>query len=210
MSREQFCRAHVTGYLQRSVRKVGCVNLDRRWISICATGDLAKKPVAVRGIGQNNRGPQLRAGQIGERKSDQDDRAGCRWDHAASSSGRLQSRASACSLSKADSSVGGASSSTVINARRGLPVAIGPTGRTRPSASTTASMTCGKVTIVGAYVFGSPKATGAGKTDGLPHSKRAVPKDGSLVRLELVPRDQKRMRAPAAITSMLFRPTPET
>jgi hypothetical protein len=84
--------------------------------------------------------PHLGLRQVRERKRNEDYFPGCGCDHAASSSGRDQSTASAASASNAASpSTAAGSSKTVTCARRGLATWISPGNRTRPAASTSAS-----------------------------------------------------------------------
>ena len=87
---------------------------------------------------QDHGRPELRLREVGERKRNENYPAGCRCDHAASSSGRFQS-ASAASLSSAVSSLRGASSRIVTSARRGPGSWTSSSRRTFPLESTTAS-----------------------------------------------------------------------
>jgi hypothetical protein len=66
-----------------------------------AAGDLAKNQIRAWKIGKHQSGPALSGGRISPRKRNDNDFAGYRFDHAASSSGEFQSRASTDSLSSA-------------------------------------------------------------------------------------------------------------
>jgi len=66
-----------------------------------AARDLAKNQIRAWKIGKHQSGPALSGGRISPRKRNDNDFAGYRFDHAASSSGEFQSRASTDSLSSA-------------------------------------------------------------------------------------------------------------
>ena len=79
-------------------------------------------------------------------KRHQDDCTCCRCDHAMSSSGRIQSSASAASLSNAVSEIPDSSGRIVTNARRGFGNWIGSNSRTLPCSSIVASTVCNMTT----------------------------------------------------------------
>src|SRR6266516_6311318 len=66
-----------------------------------AARDLAENQIRAWKIGNYQSGPALSAGNIDPRKRNDDDFAGYRFDHAASSPGEFQSRARTDSLSSA-------------------------------------------------------------------------------------------------------------
>lgn len=76
---------------------------------------------------------------VRKREADYDDLPGCKCAHAASSSARFQSSASAASLNRATSCTVGASSRIVTSARRGDCTRIGSTKCTSLFVSMTAS-----------------------------------------------------------------------
>src|SRR5438034_6006960 len=115
---EQLARPRVAVGTQRARVEARRGQVNRPWIAVGIAGDLAENPVVSTGIGQGNGRTQLRLREIREGERDEDYPSGCRCDHAASSSGRLQS-ASARSLMSAVSSLCSPSSRMVTSARRG-------------------------------------------------------------------------------------------
>lgn len=103
MGGEQFAWTRVTGEPQRTVREVAGVQLNGTRVGVGFTGDLAENPVAVASLSQHDRWTQFGSSEIGERKVNYDDLSGCKYAHAASSSGRSQSSLSAASLKSAAS-----------------------------------------------------------------------------------------------------------
>src|SRR5207247_1514169 len=96
-------------------------------------------PIAASGLRKHDGWAQLGGAEVGKREANYDDLPGCKWAHAASSSGRFQSSASAASLKSAASCANGASSKMVTSARRGDATCTGSIRRTSPLGSMIAS-----------------------------------------------------------------------
>jgi hypothetical protein len=78
---------------------IGFIQWNGEGVRVRAAGDLAENQIGPWKIGNHKGGPALPA--IGPRKRYDNDFAGYRFDHAASSSGELHSRARTDSLSSA-------------------------------------------------------------------------------------------------------------
>jgi hypothetical protein len=78
---------------------IATIQRDCKTIEVSAAGDLAENQIRPRKIGYHKSGPALSA--IGSRKWNDNNFPGYRLDHAASSSGELQSRERTDSLSSA-------------------------------------------------------------------------------------------------------------
>lgn len=139
IGRKQLSRPRKTGAAQGTGGKIRVSNRHSCGVPIWVAGNLAEHPVAATGSGKHYRGPQLGGGKIGEGKLNENYRLGCRCDHAASSSGRFQSSASADSLKKAVSAMT-VSSTMVTMARQACARLTGSLRRTLPSFSIVASM----------------------------------------------------------------------
>jgi hypothetical protein len=84
-----------------SVFKIGAIQRNGESIVMRAAGDLAENQILAWKIVNYESGPAFSAGGIGPRKTYDNDFAGYRFDHAASSSGEFQSSTSTDSLSSA-------------------------------------------------------------------------------------------------------------
>jgi hypothetical protein len=84
-----------------SVFKIGAIQGNGESIEMRAAGDLAENQILAWKIFDHQSGPTLSAGGIGPRKKNDDNFAGYRFDHAASSCGEFQSSARTDSLSSA-------------------------------------------------------------------------------------------------------------
>src|SRR5207249_1362571 len=102
-------------------------------------GDLAENPITASRLRKYDGRTQLGDAEVGKREVNYDDLPGCKWAHAASSSGRFQSSANAASLKSAESCANGASSKMVTSARRGDVTCTGSIRRTTPLGSMIAS-----------------------------------------------------------------------
>jgi len=91
--------ANVARLIDLPALTIATIQRDRKTIEVRAAGDLAENQVRAWKIGKHQSGPALSA--IGSRKCNDNDFPGYRFDHAASSSGELQSRARTDSLSSA-------------------------------------------------------------------------------------------------------------
>src|SRR5215471_6755530 len=80
---------------------IAVVQRNSESIPVRASSDLAHNQIRPRKIGNHQRGPGLFGGSIIPRKWNDNDFAGYRFDHAASSSGEFQSRPRTDSLSPA-------------------------------------------------------------------------------------------------------------
>src|SRR5919106_4956285 len=78
---------------------IGTIQWNGESIPVCSTRDLAQNQICARQISNHQSRPMHSA--IPSRKRNDNDFAGYRFDHAASSSGELQSRARTDSLSSA-------------------------------------------------------------------------------------------------------------
>src|SRR4030095_16201977 len=96
---EKALRANVARLIDSSALTIATIQRDRKTIEVRAAGDLAENQVRSWKIDNHKSGPALSA--IGPRKWNNHDFAGYRFDHAASSSGELQSRPRTDSLSSA-------------------------------------------------------------------------------------------------------------
>jgi hypothetical protein len=96
---EKPLRANVARLIDLPALTIATIQRDRKTIEVRAAGDLAENQVGARQIGNHESGSALSA--IGSRKWNDNDFAGYRFDHAASSSGELQSRPRTDSLSSA-------------------------------------------------------------------------------------------------------------
>jgi hypothetical protein len=94
-------RANEARLSELAVLKIATIQRNRESIRVRAARDLAENQIPTWKIGNYQRGPTLSAGRIGPRKRKDNDFAGYRFDHAASSSGEFQSRARTDSLSSA-------------------------------------------------------------------------------------------------------------
>jgi hypothetical protein len=110
-------RANVARLIDLAALKIATIQRDRKTIEVRAAGDLAENQVRTRQIGNHESGSTLSA--IGSRKWNDNDFAGYRFDHAASSSGELQSGPRTDSLSSAPLN----GSSTSLSIRSGVPMA---------------------------------------------------------------------------------------
>src|SRR5436190_22975652 len=81
--------------------KIATGERNRESVGMRASRDLAENQIFTWQIGDHQCGPTLSGGRIVPRKLDNNDFAGYRFDHAASSSGEFQSRARTDSLSSA-------------------------------------------------------------------------------------------------------------
>jgi hypothetical protein len=88
--------ANVARLVDLAAFTIGTIQWDGKTIGVRATRDLAENQIGPWKIGDHKSGPSLSA--IGSRKGYDNDFAGYRFDHAASSSGEFQSRARTDSL----------------------------------------------------------------------------------------------------------------
>ena len=139
---EELCGTGVACDAKRPGAEAGIRQSDCTRIPVLIACDLAEDPVVSPRICKDHRGTELRLGKIGEWKRNDDYRTRCRWDQAASSSGRFQSWASAGSLNMDDSWAPGTSGSSRImtKARQGVGSFTDSRRRTFPCSSITASM----------------------------------------------------------------------
>src|SRR5215813_1173616 len=96
---EKTLRANEAGLVDLPALAIAAIQWNGKPIEVRAAGDLAKNQVRARKIGDHKSGSTLSA--IALRKRNNDDFAGYRFDHAASSSGEFQSCARTGSLSSA-------------------------------------------------------------------------------------------------------------
>src|SRR5713101_4515921 len=101
LKREKTLRTNEARHCELAAFKIGAIQRNRESVGMRAARDLAENQVRAGKIGNHQSGPSLSAGRIGPRKRNDNDFAGYRFDHAASSSGEFQSRASTDSLSSA-------------------------------------------------------------------------------------------------------------
>ena len=141
MSREEFSRSSIARYAEPTCCEIRLRERDCAFVAVRVAGHLAENPVASACASQDDRRPKLRLGEIRERERDERHRSSARYDHAASSSGRLQSSASDCSLRREVSCICGTGSSSrmVTKARCERGNCKGSVSRTCPCSSTTAS-----------------------------------------------------------------------
>jgi hypothetical protein len=97
--REKSLRANEAGVIDLAAFAIAAVQRDGESIPVRAACDLAENQIRAWKIGNHQCGTALSA--IGSRKRNDNDLAGYRFDHAASSSGELQSRPRTDSLSSA-------------------------------------------------------------------------------------------------------------
>lgn len=95
---EQAIRPDVAADVKLAALKIALVQIDRIGVAVCLAGDLAKDQVIAGQVDDYKCGATLALLQIGLWKWQDDDVAGYRFAHAASSSGVFQSRASTASL----------------------------------------------------------------------------------------------------------------
>ncbi len=100
-NREQPLRPNEALLTELAAVKIAAIERNGESIRVRAARDLAENQIRPRKIGDHQSGPALSGGRIGLRKRNDNDFAGYRFDHAASSSGEFQSRATADSLSSA-------------------------------------------------------------------------------------------------------------
>src|SRR5205807_1157450 len=93
MGGEEFAGTRIAGKPQRPVLEIGSVQGERGRVPVWLTGNLAENPIPSAGIRDDDSRAQLGSCQVGKREANYDDLAGCKWAHAASSSGRFQSSA---------------------------------------------------------------------------------------------------------------------
>ena len=141
MSREQFSGPCDTGHSKPACFEVLVRDCDGAIVAIRPARHLAKNPVISAGVRHHDCRAQFRLREIREGKRHQHYGSFCRCAHAASSSGRFQSSASALSLSNAVSRIGAAGSSSrmVTRARRGHGSSTCSASLTVPRSSTVAS-----------------------------------------------------------------------
>jgi len=99
--REKALRTNEARLTELAALKIATVQRNGESIGVRAARDLAENQVRAWKIGNYQSGPPLSAGRIGPRKRNDNDFAGYRFDHAASSSGEFQSRPRTDSLSSA-------------------------------------------------------------------------------------------------------------
>src|SRR5882724_5317694 len=114
---EKPLRANVARLIDLAALAIATIERNCKTIEVRAAGDLAENQIGAWQIGNHESGSALSA--IGSRKWNDNDFAGYRFDHAASSSGELQSRARTDSLSSAPLN----GSSTSLSTRSGVPMA---------------------------------------------------------------------------------------
>jgi len=112
MGSEEFSRSSVARYAEPTCLKIILRERDCALVAVRVAGHLAENPVASACTSQDDRRPKLRLREIGEGERDERHRSSARYDHAASSSGRLQSSARDCSLRREVSCICGAGSSS--------------------------------------------------------------------------------------------------
>ena len=137
VGREELPGPSVAAAVEAARRERRCRDVESVRVSVRIAGDLAEDPVGVSARREDDRRPELRAGEVGKGKPDDDYDAGCRYDHASSSSGRCQSVPSAASLRRVVSD-GISSGATVTRTREPAGRLSGSTGRMLPSGSTSA------------------------------------------------------------------------
>src|SRR4029077_15711986 len=96
---EESLRANEAGVIDFAAFAVAFIQRNGESIPVRAACDLAKNQISAWKIGNHQGGTALAA--IGSRKRNDNDFAGYRFDHAAPSSGELQSRPRTDSLSSA-------------------------------------------------------------------------------------------------------------
>jgi hypothetical protein len=97
--REKPLWANVARLINLAALAIGFIQRNGKTVEVRATGDLAENQVRAWKISNHKSRSTLSA--IGSRKRNDNDFAGYRFDHAASSSGEFQSRARTDSLSSA-------------------------------------------------------------------------------------------------------------
>src|SRR6266498_3906967 len=115
---EKPLRANVARLIELPALTIATIQRDRETIEVRAAGDLAENQIGSWKIGDYKSRPPLSA--IGLRKWNDNDFPGYRFDHAASSSGELQSRPRTDSLSSAPLN----GSSTSLSIRSGVPMGV--------------------------------------------------------------------------------------
>src|SRR5215472_7730114 len=98
---EKSLRTDETGLTNFAAFTITFIQRDGERIPVPAAGDLAKNQIRTWKIGDHQCGPLLSCGRIVPRKWNDNDFAGYRFDHAASSCGEFQSRPRTDSLSSA-------------------------------------------------------------------------------------------------------------
>ena len=98
---EKSLRTNKAGLTDLTAFTIAVVQRDGERIPVRAAGDLAENQIRAWKIGNHQCGPALSGGRIVPRKWYDNDFAGYRFDHAASSSGEFQSRPRTDSLSSA-------------------------------------------------------------------------------------------------------------
>jgi hypothetical protein len=98
---EKSLRPNEAGLTDFAAFAIAGVERDGESVPVRATRDLAENQIRAWKIGNYQSGPSLSGGRIIPRKRYNNDFAGYRFDHAASSSGEFQSRPRTDSLSSA-------------------------------------------------------------------------------------------------------------
>src|SRR5258705_3353352 len=98
---EQSLRTNEAGLIELPALTIAFIQRNGERIPVRAARDLAENQVRAWKIGNHQCGPVLSGGGIVRRKRDNNDCAGYRFDHAASSSGEFQSRPRTDSLNSA-------------------------------------------------------------------------------------------------------------
>jgi hypothetical protein len=96
---EKSLRTNAARLTEFAALTIALIQRNGETIEVRATGDLAQNQIRAWEIGQHQSWPPLST--VGSRKGNDNDFAGYRFDHAASSSGEFQSRARTDSLSSA-------------------------------------------------------------------------------------------------------------
>jgi hypothetical protein len=96
---EKALRTNEAGLTDFAALTIAFIQRNSERIPVSAAGDLAQNQIRARKIGNHQSWPALSA--IGARKGNGNDFASYRFDHAASSSGKFQSRPRTHSLSSA-------------------------------------------------------------------------------------------------------------